>query len=117
MLRARLAIQLGVIISFLCLAIYFQRVCTKHGLMPKHLHSVLTTLYISSALIFSRTIYGTVEYFAASRIHVVPGFDPMSISTIIRYEWFFWVFEATLMLTNTVLLKPQTSGDVSPQEQ
>jgi hypothetical protein len=72
--------------------------------MPAHLHSVLVTLYISSALILVRTVYRTVEYFSASQIHVVPGFDPMTISPIIRYEWFFWVFEATIMLGNTLLL-------------
>jgi RTA1 like protein len=104
LLKAGLAIQLGVIVSFLSLAIYFQRKCTRNGIMPKHLKSVLTTLYISSTLIAIRTIYRTVEYFAAATIHVTPGFDPMSINRIIRYEWFFWVFEATLMVANSLLL-------------
>ncbi|KAH8683322.1 RTA1 like protein-domain-containing protein [Tricladium varicosporioides] len=104
LLRAGLAIQLFVLASFTTLAIYFQRKCKKHGLMPKHLTSILTTLYISTALITIRTIYRTVEYFAASRIHVTPGFNPMSINPIIRYEWFFWVFEAGIMLVNSALL-------------
>jgi hypothetical protein len=104
LLKAGLVMQLAVIFTFLGLAISFQRKCRKNGLMPRHLHSVLTTLYISSALILIRTIYRSVEYFSALQIHVVPGFDPMSISPIIRYEWFFWVFEATIMLVNTLLL-------------
>ena len=28
----------------------------------------------------------------------------MTISPIVRYEWFFWVFEAMLMVINTFLL-------------
>ncbi|KAH6684156.1 RTA1 like protein-domain-containing protein [Halenospora varia] len=104
LLRAGLAIQLFVLASFIALAVFFQRRCKKHGLMPKHLSSILTTLYISTFLISIRTIYRTVEYFAASRIHVVPGFNPMTINPIIRYEWFFWVFEASIMLVNSILL-------------
>lgn len=51
-----------------------------------------------------RTIYRTVEYFSAAAIRIRPGLNPMSISPIIRYEWFFWVFEALIMITNSVLL-------------
>ncbi|KAE8450115.1 hypothetical protein EG329_006896 [Mollisiaceae sp. DMI_Dod_QoI] len=72
--------------------------------MLPHLHSVLTTLYISSSIILTRTIYRIVEYFAVSQIDVVHGFNPMSTSPIIRYKWFFWFFEATLMFSNTMLL-------------
>lgn len=104
LLKVGLIIQLGVIFTFLWLAIYFQRKCTTKGLIPHHLHSVLTTLYVSSALVLIRTIYCIVEYFSALQIHVMAGFDPMSISPTKRYEWFFWVFEATITLTNTLLL-------------
>jgi hypothetical protein len=104
LLRAGLVIQLAVLIFFFCLAIHFQRECTRHGLMPKRLRSVLTTLYISNTLMLTRTVYRTVEYFSASQIHVTPNFNPMSLPPVIRYEWFFWVFEATLMIANSLLL-------------
>jgi hypothetical protein len=61
---------------------------------------VLVTLYVSSALIGTRTIYRTVEYFATAAIPAPQTgevYDPMSISPVIRYEWFFYVFEVTLM--------------------
>ena len=83
---------------------YFHRKCYKANLLPENLEAVLYTLYCSSALIVVRTIYRTVEYFAISEIRVEPGFNPMSISPIVRYEWFFWVFEALLMIANSVLL-------------
>ncbi|KAK8076181.1 hypothetical protein PG994_003453 [Apiospora phragmitis] len=65
----------------------------------------LTTLYLSSAIIATRTIYRVVEYFEISNVDFgAPDFDPMSVSPIVRYEWFFYVFEAGLMLANSVLL-------------
>jgi hypothetical protein len=72
--------------------------------LPKNLHAVLLTLYISSALIGVRTIYRVVEYFTTANLKFTGDINPMSISPIIRYEWFFWVFEAVLMVTNTFVL-------------
>jgi hypothetical protein len=69
--------------------------------------SVLVVLYVSSALIGTRTLYRTVEYFAVANIkYPKPGeaFDPMSISPVVRYEWFFYFFEVVLMLINTLML-------------
>lgn len=104
LLKAALIIQLCVIASFILLATYFHRKCHKANLLPENLKAVLYTLYCSSALILVRTIYRTVEYFSVSEIRIGPGFNPMSISPIVRYEWFFWIFEALLMITNSVLL-------------
>lgn len=104
LLKAALIIQLCIISSFVLLAMYFHRRCYKANLLPENLKAVLYTLYGSSALIAVRTIYRTVEYFFISEIRVRSGFSPMSISPIVRYEWFFWVFEALLMITNSVLL-------------
>lgn len=65
---------------------------------------MLLTLYASSALIGTRTLYRTVEYFTVADIHPDAGMKVSEISPILRYEWFFWVFEASLMLCNTFLL-------------
>lgn len=54
-------------------------------------------------LILARTIYRLVEYFGVTEVRYGPGFDPQDISAIIRYEWFFYVFEAAAMLCNTVM--------------
>ena len=104
LLKAALIIQLCIMLCFVLLATYFHRSCYKANLLPKNLKAVLYTLYCSSILITVRTIYRTVEYFSISQIRVRPGFDPMSISPIVRYEWFFWVFEALLMIINSALL-------------
>jgi len=52
---------------------------------------VLVTLYASCGLIAVRTVFRTVEYFAVASLRV-------------RREWFFWVFEASVILANSALL-------------
>jgi len=56
----------------------------------------------------ARTIFRTVEYWTIAdqllRLGKEEGFDPMSLSPVIRYEWYFYVFEAVLMLCNQVLM-------------
>ncbi|TAQ89878.1 hypothetical protein B7494_g1817 [Chlorociboria aeruginascens] len=104
LLKAALILQLVILSLFIMLAAYFQTQCRKAGLTPKNLRSVLTTLYISSALIGIRTIYRTIEYFSTASLHVTANFNPQTLSPIIRYEWFFWVFEASLMIVNSLML-------------
>jgi hypothetical protein len=105
LLKTGLVIQLAVVACFLLLAGIFHRRCVKAGVAGPNLRSALLTLYCSSALITVRTIYRVVEYWSlADALHFQPGFDPMTLSPLIRYEWFFYVFEATLMLCNNILL-------------
>lgn len=103
LLKAALLIQIVVIVLFVTVAGYFQRQCFRNGIRNAKLNAALTTLYISSVLITIRTIYRIVEYFSLAELHFEQGMDPMSFSPIIRYEWFFYVFEATLMVCNQVL--------------
>lgn len=104
LLKAALCLQLGVLGAFVFLVAYFHLKCRKHSLLPSNLNNVLITLYISSALIGTRTIYRTVEYFSIADLHPAAGLEVKDISPIIRYEWFFWIFEAVLMTCNTFLL-------------
>ena len=104
LLKAALIIQLGILASFVLLAAYFHRKCHKANLLPKNLRAVLYTLYCSITLVTIRTIYRTVEYYSIAEVRVRPGLDPMSFSPLVRYEWFFWVFEALPMIINTFLL-------------
>ncbi|KAI1419184.1 RTA1 like protein-domain-containing protein [Xylaria sp. FL1777] len=103
--KAALILQLVVIVLFVSLATTFYWRCRKNGINHVKVNQPLLTLYISSAIIFARTVYRTVEYFEVeTAISYVPGSDRRPQSPIIRYEWFFYVFEATLMLINSVLL-------------
>lgn len=88
---------------FLALAVTFHRRCHKAGIRNAKLTAVLRTLYASSVLITARTIYRIVEYFSLAQLHFGPGLDPMSFGPEVRYEWFFYVFEGSLMLANAYL--------------
>ncbi|PVI05382.1 hypothetical protein DM02DRAFT_639353 [Periconia macrospinosa] len=72
----------------------------KKGVMK-----VTWTMYASTSLIAIRTIYRVVEHFGVSRApaNPPPNWNPMTLSPIVRYEWFFYVFEATLMFVNSAL--------------
>ena len=104
MLKAALLIQVGVIALFIVLAVTFHRRCLRAGIVHSGLNSVLYTLYASTSLLTVRTIFRVVEYWSIADFHYEPGFDPKNLSPIIRYEWFFYVFEAGLMLCNHAMM-------------
>ncbi|KAH7369979.1 hypothetical protein BKA65DRAFT_385990, partial [Rhexocercosporidium sp. MPI-PUGE-AT-0058] len=104
LLKAALVLQLGILAVFVALAAFFHRRCKKANLLPPNLHGALVTLYISSALIGVRTIYRTVEYFTVSELNFANIHADTDLSPLLRYEWFFWVFEGVLMVINTFLL-------------
>ncbi len=104
LLKASLLMQVAVVMSFVALAVVFQRRTRRAGIRSAKLTSALTTLYLSEALLFTRTIYRVVEYFSVADLHATDGIDPNTLSPIVRYEWFFYVFEASLMLANTWLV-------------
>ncbi len=102
-LKASLVVQLVVLIGFISLTAWFQHRCKKNGPNPKNVKDVVITLYLSSALIGTRAIYRTVEYYTVTTFIYNPDMNPESASPIIKYEAFFWCFEALLMLANSVL--------------
>jgi len=104
LLKAALLIQVVVIVLFLLLAVVFHRRCIRGGIMNHRLTNVLYTLYVSTALITARTIFRIVEYWSIADFHYEKGIDAMSVSPIIRHEWYFYVFEAGLMLCNHVMM-------------
>ncbi|KAK4452043.1 RTA1 domain-protein [Podospora aff. communis PSN243] len=105
LLKAALLIQTAVIGLFLILAIVFHRRCARAGTLNSRLTNVLYTLYASTFLITTRTIFRVVEYYSIADFHFDdPDLDPSTLNPIIRYEWYFYVFEAGLMLINHVLM-------------
>ena len=76
----------------------------KNNTGTANIQNVLITLYLSCILITIRTIFRTVEYFLVSDFHPDPDTPESSVSALIRYEWWFWFFEATLMFLNSILL-------------
>ncbi|PMD38786.1 hypothetical protein L207DRAFT_490473 [Hyaloscypha variabilis F] len=102
-LKASLVVQLVVLVGFISLTAWFHYKCQRVGPFPKAVRDVIITLYISSVLIGIRALYRTVEYYTVKVFIYKPDMDPSSASPLIKYEAFFWVFEALLMLANSVL--------------
>jgi len=61
-------------------------------------------------LIFVRCIYRTVEHFSAEELRYVDAISP-----IIRYEWFFYVFEVIPMIMYTFLWNVRHPRHYLPQ--
>ena len=106
LLKAALVIQLAVLALFVLLAVVFQRRCWRAGLRSAGLRGALVTLYVSTGLLGARTVYRVVEYWslAAADFWRPGGVVASELSPVIRYEWFFWVWEASLMLANVGLV-------------
>lgn len=107
LLRAALIIQLVVIVLFMALASRFLLTCRRHGIGGNEkLKQVMVNLYVSNALILTRCVFRTVEFFEAQHVNgevVAGGAGAAALSPVVRYEVFFYVFEAGLMLANMVL--------------
>lgn len=101
--QAALAIQLSVIVVFILLATVFYRRCIKGGIKSKNISVPLTTLYVSMLLILVRCIYRLAEHVGNTTVDLDNLESLKTLSPIMRYEWFFYVFEASLMLVNSGL--------------
>ena len=121
LLRASLALQLAVILLFYTLAGLFHARCARAGVAHHRVRAVLYSLYGSMLLILARTIYRAVEHFAAPMAVAGAGGAGggeeawRSLSPIIRYEWFFWVFEAAPMLVNVLMWNARHPRRYLPQ--
>ncbi|KAK4034041.1 hypothetical protein C8A01DRAFT_49464 [Parachaetomium inaequale] len=109
------ALGLAVILLFYSLAALFHRRCARAGVAHPRVRAVLYTLYISMLLILARTIYRAVEHFAAPAVAGGQADAWRSLSPIIRYEWFFWVFEAAPMLVNALMWNARHPRRYLPQ--
>lgn len=103
LLKASLILQLVIVNTFVILAVTFHRRVLKAGIRNRSVNSSMLTLYVSTALIEARTIYRTVEYFGLGSVRIQRAADLSNLPPEFRYEWFFYVFEASLMLANAFL--------------
>lgn len=111
---AALAIQLFVIVIFVLLAGIFHRRCAKASIHTSTISTPLRTLYTSMALILIRCIYRLVEHMGNTTVHLGDIESLKNLSPILRYEWFFYIFEGTLMLLNSILWNVWSPGRYLP---
>ncbi|KAI0472989.1 hypothetical protein GGR56DRAFT_697839 [Xylariaceae sp. FL0804] len=115
---AALSIQLGVIAAFVCLAAAFHRRCASVVLPTTAVPKLLRVLYASTALILARCVYRLVEHGGDAGDADVDIADLAALrrlGPVLRYEGFFYAFEATLMLANSALWNVWHPGPVLPR--
>lgn len=112
---AAVSLQIFVILFFAYLAARFHRNFSSAGLDSKNVNKTLITLYLSMSLILVRCIYRLIEHTG----HTVKEIDNMEalreLSPLLRYEVFFYIFEATLMLLNSVMWNVMHPGRLLPR--
>lgn len=112
---AALALQVCVIITFVALAGIFHWRCIKTSIKLRAVPTLLVTMYASMSLIFVRCIYRLVEHTGNTAVQLNDIESLKALSPILRYEWYFYVFEATLMLLNSYLWNIWNPGRYLPR--
>ncbi len=113
---AAISIQLVVIIIFIVLAGTFHRRCVKAQLGSSHVKTLLLVLYASMTLIFLRCIYRLIEHIGPTQKDLDNIEALRRLNPLFRYEAVFYVFEATLMLINSVLWNIWNPGRLLPRD-
>ena len=113
---AAIAIQLIIILTFFILAGVFHRRCAKAKIEAKSVKTVLSVLYASMVLIFVRCIYRLVEHASNNKVDLDNLEALRALSPLLRYEWSFYIFEATLMLINSALWNVWHPGRFLPKD-
>jgi hypothetical protein len=111
-----IALQIIVILVFSYLAGTFHRRCIKANVHAHNVKSLLFTLYGSMFLIFVRCIYRLVEHTGNTNVDIDNLEALRELSPILRYEAFFYIFEAVLMFVNSVLWNVWHPGRLLPKD-
>ncbi|KAJ5675640.1 hypothetical protein N7462_008537 [Penicillium macrosclerotiorum] len=112
---ASLGVQLCVICSFFLMATIFYVRCVKHYIRNKAIPALPFILYVSMFLILIRSIYRVIEHAGDTSVDLKDPNKLQSMSSVMRYEWYFYVFEATTILLNSLLWNVFDAGRFLPQ--
>ncbi|KAI8151729.1 hypothetical protein KHU50_011987 [Colletotrichum sp. SAR 10_65] len=112
---AALGIQLVLIVIFICLAALFHFRVAKANIRSKNVTTMLSTLYASMCLIFVRCAYRLVEHTGSTKVDLDDMATLRGLSPILRYEVYFYVFEASLMLVNSLIWNVWHPGRFLPR--
>lgn len=101
--KASLAFQLAVILVCFILAGLFYRNWVKSEIRSRNIKIPLVVLSFSMFLILVRCIYRLVEHTGNVRLVIDDLGSLKRPSPLLRYEWYFYVSEATTMLRNPAI--------------
>ncbi|KAJ5220609.1 uncharacterized protein N7469_009496 [Penicillium citrinum] len=100
---AAIGIQICLIFTFFILAGKFHWRCSRDKVQTKAIPTLPIVMYLSMSLILIRSIYRIVEHAGNSDIDIHDPLTLQSLTPLMRYEWYFYVFEAATMLGNSLL--------------
>lgn len=115
MIITALGMQLVVILVFIALAGIFHRRIAQAKVETKPIRVTLTVLYCSMVLILVRSIYRLVEHLGNTTIHLDDITSLEALSPVLRFEWYFYVFEASVMFLNSAIWNVFNPGRFLPQ--
>ncbi|KAG9519271.1 putative RTA1 domain protein, partial [Aureobasidium melanogenum] len=113
--KASLAVQLAVIVVCIVFAGLFSKNCKREGIRSRKINIPLTILSASMFLILIRCIYRLVEHLGNVGLNIGDLEAMRELTPILRYEWFFYVFESTTMLLNSVIWNVWHPGRYLPR--
>lgn len=113
-----ISIQLCVITIFICVGSLFHRRCitSKAAVQKRKIPTLMITLYTSMVLILIRCIYRIVEHTGNTALDTDDAQKMQNLSPLLRYEWFFYVFDGAVMLANSWLLNVFNPGRYLPRD-
>jgi hypothetical protein len=111
-----IAIQVVVIVIFVCLAGIFHIRFARTRIDSRAVKTVLAVLYCSMALIFARCVFRLVEHTGNTKIDLNDLEVQRNLSPLMRFEVYFYVFEASLMLINSWLWNIWHPGRFLPRD-
>jgi uncharacterized membrane protein YidH (DUF202 family) len=113
--KTSLTVQLAVIVICVVLAGFFFWNCTKQGIRSRNINIPLIVLSSSMLLIFIRCIYRLIEHLGNVGLAIDNLESMRRLTPILRYEWFFYIFESTTMLVNSAIWNVWHPGRYLPR--
>ncbi|ROT39999.1 hypothetical protein SODALDRAFT_343891 [Sodiomyces alkalinus F11] len=113
---AAVTMQLMIILAFVWLAFVFYRRCRKAHIRSRSVKTMRTTLYTSMALIFIRCVYRLVEHTGHTHKDLDDIESLRELNPLFRFEVFFYIFEASLMLVNSIIWNIWHPGRFLPRD-
>ncbi|KAK1147372.1 hypothetical protein N8T08_001453 [Aspergillus melleus] len=111
---ASLGVQICLIACFVVITSVFHWRCCKANVQNKAIPALPLTLYQSTAFMVIRSIYRLVEHAGNSSLDLDNPDELRSLSPLMRYEWYFYVFEGTTMLLNSLVWNIWHAGRFLP---
>lgn len=97
LMKASLILQLFFALLLVGLGAVFQLRCFRRGIRTPRVNMPLLGVYLSMLLVTARTVYRTVEHFAFEDLAAVANLATSMPPVVLRFEWYFYVFEATFL--------------------